>query len=291
MADQNDPLRHIEVVSYSENAHKAVILVSGIHEKGDYFEKWEGKLSQPDNAVLGYTRNHQTGSMTESAHELAGAIKELKAYGITDVHVISHSMGGLVAKAALNELAATGESKNFNRIEFDAFGAPWGGFAVVDYLPAVKTVSKMIDFPMAAEMSPHSAFMQSLAADWPSNMQFNVYHGTADTISGPEVEATKERFAATVNKADSMTYINDFKHDDYVNAGTEVMSVARGQSLEEAYAHSGRAMEPSLANGPTPTGNAEAPVATHSLKELPRAKESPDKQATVEQAGAEMSMA
>lgn len=129
-ADGNPPVDGIPI-------NHAVILVGGIHETSHYFDSWVAALASPDTVVMGWDHDHWAMSMRASAGLLAGRVSDLSAQGITDVTIVAHSMGGLVAKGAIDELSRTGEAKNFVRIEIQAFGTPWGGYTLADLVPVL----------------------------------------------------------------------------------------------------------------------------------------------------------
>lgn len=222
------------VLSSDDHPHKAVILVGGIHNNYTYFNEWKEGLKAPDTAVIGFNHDHQTQSMSAAAHDLAKEIHGLRAQGIEEVTVVAHSMGGLVSKGALNELVREGEAGEFKHLELHTFGTPWGGFALADVaqiLPGAETVSQAVGYPMGPEIGPHSAYMKNLAQEWPANMEFHVYSGTTDNVAIPDASSTKERYEAIVGKADSVTLLEDFKHNDYVETGPQVLGAGKGQSV------------------------------------------------------------
>lgn len=226
------PGNKLAAISAPDSSTKAVIFVGGIHDTYHHFDSWAESLSGPDTAVYGFDHNHSSSTMTAAGHQLADAIRGLQDEGITDVQVVAHSMGGLVAKAALNELAATGEAASFEHLQLDALGTPWGGFVLadtVDFVPGGQFFSELAGFPMAREMGPHSDFMKALPQEWPENMTFNVYHGTADSVARPETSFTQERFDANTAGADSVTLIEGFQHTDFVKAGAELLQASQGE--------------------------------------------------------------
>jgi len=218
-------------ISGSADASKATIVVGGIHDTYQHFMAWEQDLGASDTLVVGFDHDHRSSSMAEAGHELAQALRDLNEQGINDVTVIAHSMGGLVSKAALDELVASGDAQEFKSIDFHALGTPWGGFAMASF-PGAGFFGDMLGYPMTGEMAPGSDFMKGLSqADWPENMSFNVYQGSADNVSLPSVLATHERYDETTGKADLFVTIEGYNHDNYVNAGPDLLKAGWGTEV------------------------------------------------------------
>lgn len=161
----------------------AVILVGGIHETSHYFDRWVPALASPDTVVFDWGHNHQSMSMGEGAKLLAARISELRTRGITGVTIVAHSMGGLIAKGAIDELSRNGEAQDVAHLEIWVFGTPWVGYALADlasFFPAAETISFAIGYPMGPDIGPHSDYMRSLAQPMPANGVLRIYLGTDD---------------------------------------------------------------------------------------------------------------
>lgn len=210
---------------------KATIVVGGIHDTYKHFATWEKELSQDGSMLLGFDHDHMTSSMTDSSKELAQALRDLHEQGIDDVTIVAHSMGGLVSKAAINELARTGDAQSFENIDFHALGTPWGGFAVAS-LPFTETLAPLAGYPMGGEMAPNSAFMQKLSAQpLPENVHISIYQGTADSVSLPGSQMTADRFNANIAQAKAYVSIEGYGHTDYVHAGVNVLQAGHGREV------------------------------------------------------------
>lgn len=139
-------------------------------------------------------------------------------------------MGGLVSKGALDDLARNGRAAQFSHLELQAFGTPWGGFAMAEsahILPGGALISRAVGFPMGPDIGPGSQFMESLSQPWPENMALHIYQGTADHVAQPEASSTSSRYNSIEANAQSITLIDGFKHTDYRNAGPELMNASR----------------------------------------------------------------
>lgn len=220
------------LLSGDPSSTSATVVVGGIHDTFKHFESWEGSLAAPDRAVYGFDHNHQSMTMAEAATLLADGLRGLSDRGTSSVEVIAHSMGGLVSKAGLNELASSGDAGKFDNIELHALGTPWGGFALAA-LPGASLFGPAVGYPMAGEMSPGSEFMEKLSSnEWPSNMSMSVYQGTADTVSTPSTPFTQERYDANVAGANAYVTVQGADHVGYVKVGPEVLQEGNGRELE-----------------------------------------------------------
>lgn len=228
-ADGSSPVDELQITH-------AVILVGGIHETSHYFDGWVPALAAPDTVVLGWDHDHQTTSMKESARLLARRISELSAQGITDVTIVAHSMGGLVAKGAIDELSRRGEAERFAHLEIRAFGTPWGGYAFADmvpFLPGSETISTAIGYPMGPDIGPHSDYMKNLAQPMPANGELHIYLGTADNIARPEGARTKERYKSIEARAVSVMDIEGFNHVAYRTVPADLLNVPGNDAASE----------------------------------------------------------
>lgn len=222
-ADANLPIEGLPI-------NHAVILVGGIHETSHYFDSWVAALASPNTVVMGWNHDHRAMSMRASARLLAGRISDLSAQGITDVTIVAHSMGGLVAKGAIDELSRTGKAKNFVRIEIRAFGTPWGGYTLADLVPVLpwsETISRAIGYPMGPDIGPHSDYMTSLAQPMPANGKLHIYVGTADHIARPEAFRTKARYKSIEARAVTIKDIEGFNHVAYNSAPADFLNMPR----------------------------------------------------------------
>jgi hypothetical protein len=139
-------------------------------------------------------------------------------------------MGGLVAKAALDELVENDNAVKFVRVELRAFGTPWGGFLFAEpahFLPGSALVSRVIGLPMGPDIGPQSAFMESLDNPLPPNMHLNLYVGSKDGMASPGMYLTRRRYEAIENIAESVTVLEGLGHKDYCNSTALEYDIAR----------------------------------------------------------------
>lgn len=207
-----------DLLSGGSKATHAIILIGGIHNTYHYFDAWVPKLSSPYNAVIGWNHDHQSMSMTAASKELACKISDLKYQGYKSVSIIAHSMGGLVAKGAIDNLTLSGKAGDFTRLDLWTLGTPWGGFALADLTliaPGSEAISQSIGYPMGPDIGPSSSFMQRLAQPMPKNGSLRIYIGSKDDVAKPEIFTTINRYKSISQLAESTTVVKDAAHDDY----------------------------------------------------------------------------
>jgi hypothetical protein len=230
--DRDDSLT---TLSSGNNPTHAVILVGGIYDDFQYWKPWQDKLAGPDTVVMGYDHDARTESMPQSAKHLAADIEALKERGITDVTVVSHSLGGLISKGALDEMVRNGHAADFKNVDLQAFGAPIGGFVMgdlADVMPGGRLISNLIDRPAGPDIGPHSDFMKSLAQPWPENMNLHLYVGSEDTLVRPEASSTKAQYDTIEANAKTVTVIEGLGHVDYNSIGPEILNASRGEPVQ-----------------------------------------------------------
>jgi hypothetical protein len=212
---------HVLLLAGSIDAKHAVVLIGGIHDSYRYFNSWIPLLTQPDTMVLGWDHDTQSMNMAASANLLAQDLLQLNDRGITSITLIAHSIGGLIAKGAVDTLSRTKHAALFQHIDLDTFGTPWGGFAILDIamiVPGSAIISRMFGYPMAAELMPGSDYLTSLAQAMPSNGTMHVYVGNKDNIALPLVFASRQRYERNEGNAATVTIIDNLTHDSYHQA-------------------------------------------------------------------------
>lgn len=93
------------MLSRGTDSLHAVVLIGGIYNDYRYFSPWSGCLARDDRVLLGWQRPHHRRPLGESARALAAEIKSLHGSGVRQVTMFAHSIGGLVAKGAVDILA------------------------------------------------------------------------------------------------------------------------------------------------------------------------------------------
>ncbi len=219
----------LHILKESSQVTRAVLLVGGIHDNYHYFDNWITALTGPDRVVLGWDHDYRSMMLSDSARSLAHDLGRLRQAGITDVLILAHSIGGLVAKGAIDEMARNGQAPAFSALNLHAFGTPWGGFAILRFtlgVPGSIAISKAFGYPMAKELRPGSDYLASLAQPLPPNGSLHLYVGNADRVALPARSATRRHYAQIEAHATTITTIDRFQHDDYNKAPALVQLVA-----------------------------------------------------------------
>lgn len=202
--DAVPPSRLVSVHAPRHASRAAVVLVGGINDSYHFLDRWGKRYRDAGLSVYGFECDYGSKTMTEAAELLSDGLTTLAAAGTDQLVITAHSMGGLVAKHALDRMAASGTIHRFRSIELNALGSPWGGFRLanlVRYAPFPVTVGRLIGYPMGVEIGSGSEFMRRLAMPLPSNAKLNVFHGTADSVATPRQHEEIERFHALVKIA------------------------------------------------------------------------------------------
>jgi pimeloyl-ACP methyl ester carboxylesterase len=133
-----------------------VLFVHGISGTPDQFELLAAGLdsSRYQAWVYYYPSGLRLGDVSYGLYEFMETIDGV--YGIDDIHVVAHSMGGLVARGALN-YCALNFGCDYVR-SFQSISTPWAGVASaksgVEWAPTV--------VPVWRDIEPDSAYVQSL---------------------------------------------------------------------------------------------------------------------------------
>ncbi len=78
----------------------AVLLVHGLDEPGDIWDELAPELHDAGFCVARFEYPNDQ-AIADSTHMLAGALTTLAEAGVTDVNIVAHSMGGLIARDLL----------------------------------------------------------------------------------------------------------------------------------------------------------------------------------------------
>lgn len=163
---------------------KPVIVIHGIGSDFDDIKAIvERYKDDPSRQVMVYAYDDMGEFTEESGKQLAHEMESFRQqYRWGDqVDIVAHSMGGIVAKRALNELAAgeLGGIQHYKKIQFVAVDTPWHGFPgpgvrfnmVQGAMDMQASSSMFIGDPEACD----KASQQGLAGvKLPSNVQMNL---------------------------------------------------------------------------------------------------------------------
>jgi hypothetical protein len=210
----------------SRGQAEVAILVGGIHDTWRSLSAWVPVHSASGRRVLGYTYDQRRDDLEASARLFAKALVGLHGEGVRRVHITAYSMGGWVAKAALDRMAADGSISLFERVELTAVATPWGGFRranLVWRLRAVPTAglarlfSRLIGKPMGFEVGSCTPFVRARRAPLPPTVTFRVIEGGADEIANPRHPEERENYEAVVALASTRVLVPRARHRDMLN--------------------------------------------------------------------------
>lgn len=145
-------LRHIEYFP-GKPGQLPVVLVHGLLHRGIMMRSFALWLSRRGRPVVLYDYRTTRRHITEHGRELAAFLREL---GEPRIDLVTHSMGGLLARVALAELAETGQNGLIHRVVMLA--PPHHGSAVATawvehFAPSpflVRPLPDLADHPRAA---------------------------------------------------------------------------------------------------------------------------------------------
>lgn len=212
-------------VSVPDNEHssacqekRAAVLVGGVGEDWRYFSSWVPGLQKQGLCVFGFAYDHTTSTMPEGADLLSRDLETLREQGFSEILLLAHSMGGLVAKRALQTAPMDGGADPVS-VHFHAYGTPWGGFFWANFArftPGADFVLRRTGLPMAVDIGSTSAFMVSLQSPLPPNVSTTLHNSLADTVATPQTWDGKQLFASATEQAQQVRTYSDLGHAEYV---------------------------------------------------------------------------
>jgi len=199
------------------------ILIGGINDTWRSLDEWIPVHAAAGRRVLGYTYDQRHEDLATCARRFAEALKELQGQGARRLHITAYSLGGWVAKAALDHMTANGSIEAFDAIELTALATPWGGFAranLVWHLRHVPTraiaraLSRVIGKPMGFEVGSRTPFVRGRRAPLSPRVTFHVFEGGADETATPHTREERENYEAVVALAATRTLVRGARHAD-----------------------------------------------------------------------------
>lgn len=216
------------------------VLIGGIHDSWRSLESWIPLHTGAGRTVCGYTFDYRRRSMASGAAGLEHALEDLAASGTRRLFITAFSMGGWIAKAAVDAMVRNGGIHRFERVELVALGTPWGGFSRADPLwhlrwfptPGLaRALARVIRRPMAFEVGAASAFIRARQAALPRHVNFIVCDGGADRTAGPRTTRERVNYDAVLSIATRRVSVPRATHDDLRVARAEVLT-GPGQSAK-----------------------------------------------------------
>lgn len=136
-----------------------ILLVHGINDSPKSWELFINKLDLSEQQVLLF--HYPSGfSLEASAMVLANLMEELyQRGGNKNIHVIAHSMGGLIAKRFIQMHQDRGVAENIDK--FISISTPWNGHKAAQ----LGVESAPVVVPVWRDMATNSVFLKNLEED------------------------------------------------------------------------------------------------------------------------------
>ena len=224
------PVRHGFTPVVGGHAHAdagettdAAILVGGINDTWRSLDDWVPVHAAAGRRVLGYTYDQRHDDLETCARRFAESLEGLAGQGARRLHITAYSMGGWVAKAALDRMTADGSIDVFESVELTTLATPWGGFGranIVWRLRRVPTTgiarafSRAIGKPMGFEVGSRTPFVRARRAPLSPRVTFHVFEGGADETATPRTREERENYEAVVALAATRTLVRGARHAD-----------------------------------------------------------------------------
>jgi hypothetical protein len=211
----------------------AAVLIGGINDSWQGLAGWVPLHAAAGRRVLGFAYDQKHTDLATNAQTLEVELLGLRRDGVRRLHITAYSMGGWIAKAALDRMAANGTLAEFETVELVALATPWGGFERANvawklrFFPTpglARRLSRVLELPMGFEVGSATPFVRDRRTPLPANVAFYVCEGGADEVATPRTRQERENYEAVVALARRRIRIPGATHRD--------MSVPRALDLE-----------------------------------------------------------
>jgi len=201
----------------------AAVLIGGINDSWIRLAGWAPLHAAAGRRVLGFSYDQKRTDLASSAQALEIELLGLRREGVRRLHITAFSMGGWIAKAALDRMAADGAIAEFETIELVALATPWGGFERANvawklrFFPTpglARRLSRALELPMGFEVGSATPFVRDRRAPLPANVAFYVWEGGADEIATPRTREERENYEAVAALARRRIRIPGASHRD-----------------------------------------------------------------------------
>jgi hypothetical protein len=201
----------------------AAILIGGIDDSWRCLAGWEPLHAAAGERVLGFSYDQKRTDLATNAQSLEVELLGLRREGVRRLSITAYSMGGWIAKAALDRMTEDGTIAQFESIQLVALATPWGGFERANivwhlrFFPTpglARTISRVMERPMGFEVGSATPFIHARRAPLPENVSFYVFEGGADEVATPHTRQERENYEAVVALARRRIYIPGATHGD-----------------------------------------------------------------------------
>jgi len=200
----------------------AAILIGGIDDSWTRLAGW-APLQSPGQRVVGFAYDHKRTDLATNAQRLEVELLGLRREGVRRLSITAYSMGGWIAKAALDRMTADGTIAEFESVQLVALATPWGGFEranIAWHLRSFPTpglaraLSRVMERPMGFEVGSATPFIHALRAPLPAHVAFYICEGGADEVATPRTRREWENYEAVVALARRRIRIPGANHRD-----------------------------------------------------------------------------
>jgi hypothetical protein len=205
------------------------VLIGGMDGSWRSLDGWAAEHAYAGRRVCGYDYEPGRQTMSEAAAGLESYLDALESSGTRRLYITAYSMGGWIAKAALDSMVRRGAIQRYERVELVALGTPWGGYTRGNLpwhlrwfpLPAVaRGIARVVQRPMAFEVGASSTFVRERQAPLPGNVDFVICEGGADQVAGPRTAEERANYAAVVDIATRLVSVPGASHEDIRRAAS-----------------------------------------------------------------------
>jgi len=201
----------------------AAILIGGINDSWRQLAGWAPLHAAAGRRVVGFAYDQTRTDLATSAETLEVSLLGLRREGVRRLYITAYSMGGWIAKAALDRMVADGTVGEFESVELVALATPWGGFDRANvawklrWFPTpglARRISRALELPMGFEVGSATPFVHERRAPLPANVAFYVCEGGADEVATPRTRQERENYEAVVALARRRIRIPGARHAD-----------------------------------------------------------------------------
>jgi len=201
----------------------AAILIGGIDDSWTRLAGWEPLQSTPAQRVLGFAYDQKRTDLATNAQRLEVELLGLRRDGVRRLSITAYSMGGWIAKAALDRMTADGTIAEFESVQLVALATPWGGFERANiawhlrFFPTpslARILARVMERPMGFEVGSATPFIHALRAPLPAHVAFYICEGGADEVATPRTRQEWENYEAVVALARRRIRIPGATHRD-----------------------------------------------------------------------------
>jgi hypothetical protein len=223
----------------------ATILIGGIDDSWTRLAGWAPQQSAAGERVLGFDYDHKRTDLATNAQRLEVELLGLRREGVRRLSITAYSMGGWIAKAALDRMTVDGTIAEFESVQLVALATPWGGFERANiawhlrFFPTpglARTLSRLMERPMGFEVGSATPFIRALRSPLPAHVAFYICEGGADEVATPHPRREWENYEAVVALARQRIRIPGANHRD--------MSVPRRLDLGHGHPGLNASIEP-----------------------------------------------